>query len=187
MLSALTALLLGSCSTAPPPRVLPPAAPSPTVALPPLPGPLDFANRARIVEVTAPLECVIYARRISGISIRGDARTWWDQARNRFDRGQRPELGAVLAFKPAYKSSGHVAVVTDVLAPRLVLVNHADWLNRGRIHENTPVEDISKNGDWSAVRVWHTPSHSWGRRTYPTHGFIYARPLLSADGRGTGM
>ena len=55
------------------------------------------------------------------------------------------------------------------------------------VHEHTPVEDISERGDWTAVRVWHTPSHSWGRRAYPTHGFIYARPLLSADGRGAGM
>jgi hypothetical protein len=179
MLAGLAALALSACSTAPTPRIVPPA-PPPAVKAPPA-DPMAFASRARIVDPPKPLECVIYARHVSGIPIRGDAGTWWNRAQTRYMRGQRPEPGSVLAFKPAYKSSGHLAVVAEVLGPRLLLVNHANWLNRGRIHQLTPVQDVSRDGDWTAVRVWYVPGGSWGRRTYPTHGFIYRRPILSAD------
>src|SRR5688572_24210456 len=44
------------------------------------------------------LQCVPYARAQSGIDIRGNALTWWDQAAGRYRRGAEPQVGAVLAF-----------------------------------------------------------------------------------------
>ena len=133
-------------------------------------------SEARIVDNGPPLECVPYARQVSGINLHGDAATWWDQASDHYDRGWSPRPGAVLAFRPARKSSGHVAVVM-----RVVSASHANWLNQGRIHENTPILDVSVRNDWSAVRVWYTPGNSWGAGVYPTHGFIYAAPMVTAD------
>ena len=64
-------------------------------------------------------------------------------------------------------------MVTRINGPRGIIVDHANWLNRGRIHLGTPVRDVSKNNDWSAVRVWYTPGKSWGQSAYPAYGFIY--------------
>jgi hypothetical protein len=36
------------------------------------------------------LQCVPYARQVSGIQLYGDAHTWWDQAAGRYDRGFTP-------------------------------------------------------------------------------------------------
>jgi hypothetical protein len=33
--------------------------------------------------------------------------------------------------------------------------------------------DVSDAGDWSQVRVWHSPTGQMGARTNPTFGFIY--------------
>ena len=44
------------------------------------------------------LQCVPYARNVSGVQIHGDALTWWDQAENHYKRGHSPRRGAVLAF-----------------------------------------------------------------------------------------
>ena len=114
------------------------------------------AASARMSSPSRPLECVPYARRISGIEIRGDAWTWWQSAVGRYARR-------------------HIAVVEAVLGERVILVSHANWLNRGRIHENTPVVDVSPENDWSLVRVWYTPGRSLGRRIYPAKGFIYPK------------
>ena len=127
----------------------------------------------RMVTARAPLQCVPFARRHVKISLRGDAWTWWNGARGRYDRGSRPRPGAVLVLKRRGNSRGHVAVVTRVAGPREIIVDHANWLNRGRIHLGTPVRDVSPNNDWSAVRVWYTPGRSWGRTAYPAYGFIY--------------
>src|SRR5690242_12471674 len=58
------------------------------------------------------LQCVPYARQVSGIDIRGDAWTWWYAAAGRYERGSVPEPGAVLVMEatPAMRL-GHVAVV----------------------------------------------------------------------------
>jgi hypothetical protein len=69
---------------------------------------------------------------------------------------------------------GHVAVVTAILNSREILVDQANWLNQGQIHISTPVRDVSKNNDWSAVRVWYIPGDTYGVRTYAAHGFIYS-------------
>ena len=41
-------------------------------------------------------QCVTFARAHSGVEIRGNAHTWWDQAAGRYVRSSRPEVGAVL-------------------------------------------------------------------------------------------
>ena len=168
------------------------SAPWPTrVEIPPelLPAPTAASLRQpdrphhfqpRIVTPTRRLQCVPYARALSKVAIRGDARTWWRQAAGRYDRGRRPAVGSVLVLKPKWRSRGHVAVVTAILSDREIVVDHANWLNKGRIHLSAPVKDVSRAGDWSAVRVWYTPGRKYGARRYPAHGFIYPTVATAA-------
>jgi surface antigen len=131
--------------------------------------------RPKIVTPRRPLQCVPYARMVSGIALRGDASTWWESAAGRFRRGQEPAPGAVLVIKGNSKTPhGHVGVVTKVINEREILIDHANWLNNQKIHLATPVIDVSPNNDWSAVRVWYTPGARYGANVYPTDGFIYA-------------
>lgn len=122
----------------------------------------------------AVLQCVPYARTVSGVEIRGDALNWWDQAEGQYKRGHTPRKGAVLAFR-AYgpMTLGHVAVVSKVLDDRRVLIRHANWSAPGAIEEDVLAIDVSEEGDWSQVRVWHSPTGQMGARTNPTYGFIY--------------
>jgi len=72
-------------------------------------------------------------------------------------------------------------VVKEVVNQRIIIVDQANWLNRGQIHLNTAVLDVSLKNDWSAVRVWYTPGTRFGSRTYTAHGFIYPKtPMLRA-------
>ncbi|PZU12957.1 MAG: CHAP domain-containing protein [Sphingobium sp.] len=120
------------------------------------------------------LQCVPYARAVSGVEIRGDALTWWQQADGLYRRGHTPRKGAVLAFKPyGPMVLGHVAVVSKVLDDRHVLIRHANWSVPGAIEEDVLALDVSDEGDWSAVRVWHSPTAQMGARVNPTFGFIY--------------
>lgn len=138
-------------------------------------------QEARIVTPSRPLECVPYARRISGIAIRGDAWTWWQAADGRYARSARPEPGAVLVLKRTSRlRGGHLAVVTGLLSEREIVVEHANWLNRGRIHKGSLVMDVSKNNDWSVVRIWYTPGRQYGVRSYPAYGFILPASRISA-------
>lgn len=121
------------------------------------------------------LQCVPYARSVSGIDIHGNANTWWQQASGVYDKGQRPKVGAVLAFKAtAAMPYGHVAVVRKIVDSRHLLLNHANWSGPGRIEQAALAEDVSPAGDWSSVRVWYAPSGGLGMRVNPTFGFIYA-------------
>ncbi len=124
------------------------------------------------------LQCVPYARAVSGIEIRGDAHRWWGQAQGRYDRGDRPRVGAVLAFKPyGAMRLGHVAAVRKIVDNRTLLVSHANWSTidgrRGHIEENVRVVDASPGNDWSEVQVWYTPNTALGTTRWPVHGFIY--------------
>lgn len=124
------------------------------------------------------LQCVPYARQVSGIRIYGDAHTWWGQAEGRYARGDRPKVGAVLAFKPHGNSSlGHVAAVSRVIDSRTILIRHANWSpingRRGQIEDDVKVIDVSEGNDWSAVRVWYAPLQALGGTHWPVHGFIY--------------
>jgi CHAP domain len=127
------------------------------------------------------LQCVPYARTVSGIEIRGDAHTWWDQAEGRYSRGSSPRKGAVMVFAAhGPMVLGHVAVVSKILNDREVLIRHANWSQPGAIEEDVVVRDVSDEGDWSAVRVWNSPTEQMGARTNPVVGFIYAsKPRLN--------
>jgi surface antigen len=127
------------------------------------------------------LECVPFARQVSGIQLYGDAHTWWDQAAGQYDRGTGPVQGGVLVFRQTGRlGHGHVSVVSEVVSGREIRVTQANWVHR-RIGRDEPVVDVSPAGDWSAVRVWWAPSRSLGVTTYPTYGFI--SPSISPGGR----
>lgn len=132
------------------------------------------AVRPRIVNPARRLQCVPYTRELSGILIHGDAWTWWRQAAGKYRRSAQPTVGSVLVLRRTNRNRyGHLAVVTRIVNDREVIVSHANWLNKGRIHIDTPVRDVSRRGDWSAVRVWYTPGNVLGRSTYAAHGFIH--------------
>jgi surface antigen len=137
-------------------------------------------------------QCVPFARLISGIQIFGDARTWWDQATGKYDKGFIPKAGAVLCFKPTGRMTlGHVAVVSQVLTDRVIQITHANWSridgSRGQIEKDVTVIDVSPQGDWSQVKVWYDPNGDLGATTYPTYGFIYqdakAKTMAAADSK----
>ena len=129
---------------------------------------------------SAHLQCAPYAREVSGVALHGNAGTWWDQAAGVYRRGHKPTPGAVLAFRSTGAMRyGHVAVVSKVLDSRHVLLNHANWTGHGDIQRAALAVDVSANGDWSAVRVWHSGTGSLGTRSNPTFGFIYSG--LGAD------
>ena len=132
-------------------------------------------------------ECVPFARQMSGIQIRGDAWTWWDQAEGRYTRGRRPKVGAVLVFKPlGIMTLGHVAVVSRIVTPQIIMVTHANWSRiggvRGVAERDVTVIDASPRGDWSEVRVYYYTNEGLGRTVYPVHGFIYGARAPGAPG-----
>ena len=120
------------------------------------------------------LQCVPYARAMSGVWLNGDANTWWAQAEGRYARSNRPEIGAVLVLK-GYNDPdrGHLAVVTAIVSEREILVDQANWLNEGEISVRVPVFDLSTGNDWGQVRVWHIPTNALAVRVYEAQGFIH--------------
>ncbi|MFK3889957.1 CHAP domain-containing protein [Sphingomonas sp. NPDC079357] len=121
------------------------------------------------------LQCVPFAREVSGIDIRGNANTWWAQAAGRYDRGAVPQIGAVMAFKATRAMPvGHVAMVSRIVNEREVLLTHANWSRRGGIERDVRAIDVSAAGDWSEVRVWFAGVGDLGTSSYPLAGFIYA-------------
>lgn len=120
-------------------------------------------------------QCAPYARMISGIELRGNANTWWGQAAGRYARGHAPKVGAVLAFASTSRMRlGHVAMVSEVINDREVLLTHANWSRRGGVERDVRAVDISEKGDWTRVKVWYGPQGGLGTSAYPTKGFIYA-------------
>ena len=132
------------------------------------------ATAAPIVEWAAKhLYCVEYARIRSGLQIFGDAKYWWGKAADMYARATQPVADAVMVFAGSKRiRHGHVAVVTAVLSPREIKVDHANWQNHGEIDLNLPVLDVSKDNDWSKVRVWDPKSGQYGARVYAISGFI---------------
>jgi hypothetical protein len=125
------------------------------------------------------MECVPYARRVSGIELTGDAYLWWNEAAGRYERGQTPQPGSVLNFRNNGRMRlGHVAVVTEVVNRREILVTQANWggpgFVRGGVSAGISVVDVSPDNDWTAVRMalGHSPEYG---SVYPTYGFIYGR------------
>ena len=109
----------------------------------------DAGNAAPGTGQTAPfLQCVPYARQVTGIQLFGDAHTWWDQA-----------------------------AVSRVIDSRTVLLRHANWSpingRRGQIENGVRAIDVSPDNDWSEVRVWFAPLQALGTTRWPINGFIY--------------
>lgn len=151
----------------------------------PTPAPVTSASLAHldVAEVPPPkpsiekplrrLFCVEYARMRSGLAIMGDAKFWWERARNLYARVSHPVEEAVMVFSGSKRlRRGHVAVVTDIVSPREIIVDQANWQNHGEIDHSTPVLDVSENNDWSKVRVWNIASNGFGAHVYAVSGFI---------------
>lgn len=139
---------------------------------------LAFTTLPATAVATGYLQCAPFARAESGIQLFGNARDWWHQAAGRYERGQEPRAGAVMAFAPTRAMPvGHVAVVSRVVSDREVLLTHANWSpingRRGQVERNVRAVDVSPNGDWSMVRVWYAPIGDLGLRANPVAGFIY--------------
>lgn len=131
--------------------------------------------------VDDPIQCVPYAREVSGIAIRGDAWTWWDQAAGVYDRGQRPEPGAVLVLGARGRLSyGHLSVVRQLIDARTMLVTQSNWgsdgTTRRRIYSAQTAIDVSPANDWSQVRFYNPDTHAFGS-VYSADGFIYPRRI----------
>jgi surface antigen len=140
---------------------------------PPMPLPRESAQASIRNDGQAPLQCVPYARAHSAIKIYGDAYTWWDKAAGKYPRATLPETGAVMVLNNyAGPNRGHVAVVRRVVDGREIRVDHANWLDDGSIYVNDPVQDVSRDNDWSVVRVFNLKTGAWGGRLYPVQGFI---------------
>lgn len=138
------------------------------------------------------ITCVPYARSVTGMEISGNGREWWHNAAGRYSRGQRPQLGSILAWPGSGSmTSGHVAVVSRVLSARMIEIDHANWggpgIRRGTVMHNVKVMDVSDDNSWTRVRVqvgW--TSENFGRE-YPTYGFIHNRPASSFADAGDDM
>lgn len=144
-----------------------------------VPVQLDQARLSHAVEVAKTMRaagqrvwCVPFARNASGIEIRGNAEEWYGNAPEfGYARGHRPMTGAVMAFSGGSGlTAGHVAVVSQVVSPREVLVDHANW-KRNQVSLGMRIIDVSDAGDWSRVQVESNPGQ-FGR-TYRLDGFIY--------------
>jgi surface antigen len=123
------------------------------------------------------IQCVPYARQVSGIDITGDAWTWWTAAEGRYERGSQPRFMAVLVLSRTQRLKlGHVAVVVDIEGPRQIRVTHANFgsdpVSRRIIYDSMPVADVSPSNDWSLVRFWNYQAQAWGI-LYPAYGFVY--------------
>lgn len=147
------------------------------------PIPYDPNSPPRVTDARANLQCVPFAREMSGVEIYGDANTWWVRAQGRYLRSTIPASGSVLVIRGYYgPGRGHVAVVREVVSARVLRVDHANWLNNGEISVGVPVLDVSPNNDWSQIKVWHIPGNHWGGRTYRVEGFIHPFALAALTG-----
>lgn len=141
-------------------------------------SPSGFGNQYASGRYTSSItQCAPYAREISGVQLRGDAGDWWYGAQGRYQRGTMPVHGAVLVLRKTNRLRyGHVAVVKQVLNPRLINVTHSNWGSDGRsrriIYDSMRAEDISPNNNWSSVRFWNYEAGTFGF-PYAAHGFIY--------------
>ena len=121
-------------------------------------------------------QCVPFARALSNIRLFGDAWRWWSAAAGRYNRGTAPQAGSILSFRSGGRMPlGHIAVVTRVIDPREIEVDHANWAP-GAVRRQVRVLDVSTNNDWTAVRV-ELPEREHFGTVYATDGFIYGWPL----------
>lgn len=143
--------------------------------------PLSKSGKARYARSGGgAVQCVPFARAASGIALKGNAANWWDAAAGVYQRGSEPEAGSVLNFRAnGHMRLGHVAVVREVVGPREIEIDHANWASfgdaKGNISRGVRVIDVSADNDWSAVRVALDRNGDFGS-VYRTYGFIYDRP-----------
>ncbi len=133
--------------------------------------------------------CALYARAQTGVDLYGAAGDWWDEAASRYWRGRVPQTGAILVFRRTGAiPSGHVAVVAQVVGPREIVVDQANWYH-GMVTRDVPVVDESPANDWTAVAVMDLRSGKYGR-DYPSYGFVYPqtgpREIVASEG-ATGL
>jgi hypothetical protein len=170
-------------TAAPKPELTPRALPEPTAQ--DIVAPKLSAVALPKPSVETPLRrlfCVEYARMRSGLAVFGDAKYWWDGAKNLYARASHPVEEAVMVFSGSKRlKRGHVAVVTDIVSPRQIIVDQANWQNHGEIDHATPVLDVSADNDWSAVRVWDMRSGQFGTHVYAISGFIAKELTKSAS------
>ncbi|MBL8709299.1 MAG: CHAP domain-containing protein [Rhodospirillaceae bacterium] len=118
------------------------------------------------------VQCVPYARMVSGINLYGDAFSWWESAAGVYHRGSVPAPGAVLVLAQTDRlRSGHVSVVTQVINSREILVDHANWIP-GQVIQGQAVFDASPANDWTMPRFYNADAGVYGS-IYPARGFIY--------------
>ncbi len=127
------------------------------------------------------ISCVPYARMVTGMEVRGNGRDWWHNAAGRYARGNRPEVGSVLAWPGSgAMRMGHVAVVSRVINARQIEIDHANWggpgIRRGSVMRGVSVIDVSSDNSWTEVRVQVGHDRDSHGRSYPTYGFIHNRP-----------
>lgn len=120
-------------------------------------------------------QCVPYAREVSGIQIRGDAYTWWNQVSDS-RKSRMPRRGAVMVLaKTRRLSLGHLAVVKRVLNRNEIEVTHTNWgsdsSERRIVYEAMRVKDVSAVGDWSSAVFWNPHTNAYGS-PYKVSGFI---------------
>ena len=126
---------------------------------------------------SSPQQCVPYARAHSGISIFGDAYTWWEKAAGKFMRSSTPVLGSVMVLAGyAGPTRAHLAVVSAMESSREIRVDHANWFNDGSVLTDDPVQDVSAENNWSSVKVWNPRTNAWGLKIYQVEGFIGPTP-----------
>ena len=130
-------------------------------------------------------QCVPFARAASGLQIYGDAWTWWDQAKGRYRRGSVPKVGAVIVFaKTGRLPLGHVGVISRIVDSRVAMITQANWSvidgEHGHAEQDVTLFDVSKDNDWSEVRVWYKGMEGLGSTTFPIYGFIYGTPASGA-------
>lgn len=140
---------------------------------------------AAYYKVSEPIQCVPYARQVSGIPIRGNAHTWWYQAAGRYHRSNMPIVGSVMVLSKTQRLRyGHIAVVKRVIDSRNIEVEHSNWggdrATRSFVYKRMPVKDVSAGNDWSRARFWNYPSSSYGS-VYPVSGFIYPHPPTGSE------
>ena len=124
------------------------------------------------------VNCVQFVKKVSAISLRGNAYEWWDAASGAYARGHRPQSGAVMVFsKSHHLPFGHVALVQNQIDDRTVLIDHANWSriagHKGHVERSVRVVDVSQNNDWSQVRVWYAGLSDVGNTVYNLRGFVY--------------
>ncbi|WP_284735620.1 CHAP domain-containing protein [Dongia deserti] len=167
-------LLLAGCAI--------PKPPSATVTVPVQEQPQQAALQT--IEPGMGAQCVPYARARSGIGIFGDAYTWWETAAGRYERGSQPLVGSVLVLRKTSRlRHGHLGVVSAVVGPREIRVDHANW-QPGAVITNMAVTDISPANDWTQLRFWNQEAQVWGS-VYPAAGFIYNLPDGVSPPKGT--